>query len=61
MNASNIGVQLMTIEAAVNRDRRKIYQAAMLDPHTAAELNIHDIIQMCDELIEAHGEYMKDY
>ena len=61
MNASNIGVQLMTIEAAVTRDRKKIYQAAMLDPHTAAELNIHDIISMCDELIAAHGDYMKDY
>ena len=61
MNASNIGVQLMTIEAAVTKDRKKIYQAAMLDPHTAAELNIGDIIKMCDELIEAHGEYMKDY
>ena len=42
-------------------DRKKIYQAAMLDPHTAAELNIHDIISMCDELIAAHGDYMKDY
>lgn len=61
MNMSNIGPQLMTIEAAVTRDRKKIYQAAMLDPHTAGELNIKDIISMCDELIEAHGEYMKDY
>ena len=28
----------------------------MLEPHTAAELNIDDIKAMCDELIEAHGE-----
>lgn len=61
MNSSNIGVQLLTIEAAVTKDRKKIYQAAMLDPHTAAELNIKDIISMCDELIEAHGDYMKEY
>lgn len=61
LNATNIGPQLMTIEAAVTKDRRKIYQAAMLDPHTGAELNIRDIIRMCDELIEAHGDYMKDY
>ena len=33
----------------------------MMDPHTAAELNIPDIISMCDELIAAHGEYMKEY
>jgi alpha-galactosidase len=26
----------------------------MLDPHTAAELSLDDIIKMCDELIEAH-------
>lgn len=61
MNSSNISVQLLTIEAARNRDRKKIYQAAMLDPHTAAELNIPDIIAMCDELIAAHGEYMSEY
>lgn len=61
MNSSNISAQLLTIEAAKNRDRKKIYQAAMLDPHTAAELNIPDIIAMCDELIAAHGEYMSEY
>ncbi len=61
MNSSNIGSQLLTIEAAVTKDREKIYQAAMLDPHTAAELNIDDIVSMCDELIEAHGVYMKEY
>lgn len=61
MNMTNINPQLLTIEAAVTKDRQKIYQAAMLDPHTAAELNIKDIISMCDELIAAHGDYMKDY
>ena len=58
MNQTNINVQLLTIEAARTRDKNYIYQAAMLDPHTAAELNIDDIRSMCDELIEAHGEYM---
>ena len=61
MNMSNINVQLLTIEAAVTKDRQKIYQAAIMDPHTAAELNIHDIIAMTDELIDAHGDYMKMY
>jgi len=61
MNMTNINVQLLTIEAAVTKDRNHIYQAAMLDPHTAAELNIKDIKCMCDELIEAHGNYMKGY
>ena len=61
MNMTNINVQLLTIEAAVTRKKEAVYQAAMLDPHTAAELNMDDIVAMCDELIEAHGEYMKMY
>ena len=61
MNQTNINVPLLTIEAARTRDKNYIYQAAMLDPHTAAELNIDDIRSMCDELIEAHGEYMAMY
>ena len=54
MNMTNINPQLLTIEAAVTGKREHLYQAAMLDPHTAAELSIDDIIAMCDELIEAH-------
>lgn len=61
MNQTNINVQLLTIEAARTRDRNHIYQAAMLDPHTAAELSVDDIRSMCDELIEAHGVYMEMY
>lgn len=61
MNTSNISPQLLAIEAAYTKDRNYIYYAAMMDPHTGAELNIPDIKSMCDELIEAHGEYMKEY
>lgn len=61
MNQTNINVQLLTIEAARTRDRNHIYRAAMLDPHTAAELSVDDIRSMCDELIAAHGEYMAMY
>ena len=54
MNTTNILPQLLTIEAAVTKKREAIYHAAMLDPHTAAELSIDDIRSLCDELIEAH-------
>lgn len=54
MNITNINPQLLTIEAAVTKKREAIYHAAMLDPHTAAELSIDDIVSMCDDLIEAH-------
>lgn len=61
MNISNINPQLLTIEAAVTKDRQHIYHAAMMDPHTGAELSIEDIKKMCDELIAAHGDYMADF
>ncbi len=63
MNRTNINTQLLTIEAARSKKREDIYMAAMLEPHTAAELSIDDIAAMCDELIEAHQAkgYMKEY
>lgn len=61
MNMTNINAQLLTINAAVTKKREDIYMAAMLEPHTAAELSIDEIKAMVDELIEAHGDYMKDY
>lgn len=61
MNMSNINVQLLTIEAARTKKRETIYQAAMMDPHTAGELNMDDVVKMCDELMDAHGDYMKMY
>lgn len=61
MNMSNVNVQLLTIEAAATKKKEYIYQAAMMDPHTGAELSIDDIVKMCDELIDAHGDYMKMY
>ncbi len=61
MNMTNINVHLITIEAARTRKKDTIYQAAMLDPHTAAELSIDDIVNLCDEMIEAHGPFMEMY
>lgn len=58
MNRTNINVQLLTIEAALTGSRAAVYQAALLDPHTAAELSIDEIIAMCDDLIEAHGDML---
>lgn len=61
MNRTNINVQLLTIEAAVTKKRETIYQAAMMDPHTAAELSIDDIVSLCDDLIEAHRGWLPEY
>ncbi len=61
MNMTNINTQLLTIEAAVTKKKEVIYQAAMLEPHTAAELSIDDIISLCDDLIEAHKGWLPEY
>ena len=60
MNMTNINVHLLTIEAAHTRAGKNI-SGSHVRPHTAAELSIDDIVKMCDEMIKAHGEYMKDY
>lgn len=55
---TNINVQALTVEAALTRKREHIYHAAMLDPHTAAELTLDQIWAMVDDLIEAHGDWL---
>lgn len=61
MNMTNINVHLLTIEAARTGKRDHVYQAAMMDPHTASELDIDTIKMMVDELIEAHGSWMPSF
>jgi len=58
---TNINVQALTVEAALTRKREHIYHAAMLDSHTAAELDLDQIWGLVDELIEAHGDWLPDY
>ena len=55
---TNINVQALTVEAVIKEDPRLIYQAAMFDPHTAAELDLDQIWALVDELIAAHGEWI---
>ncbi|MBS3933503.1 MAG: alpha-glucosidase/alpha-galactosidase [Truepera sp.] len=52
---TNVNVQALTVEAALSGKREHVYHAAMLDPHTAAELSIDEIWAMVDELLAAHG------
>lgn len=58
LNRTNINTQLLTIEAAITGKKEHIYHAAMLDPHTVAELSMDDIVSLCDDLIEAHGDWL---
>ncbi len=61
MMQTNINVQRLTVEAALTGKRARIYQAAMLDPHTAAELNLDQIWSLVDDLIAAHGDMLPTY
>jgi alpha-galactosidase len=61
MNMTHINVHLITIEAAVTKKKEHIYHAAMLEPHTAAELSLDDIRKMTDELLEAHKIWLPGY
>ena len=54
MNSSNIYPQLLTIEAAHTGSKEALYQAAMMDPHTGAQLSTDEIVSLCNDLIEAH-------
>ena len=58
---TNINVQLLVTEAALTKKRDLIYQAAMLDPHTAAELTIDQIYNMVDDLLEEHKDFLPEY
>lgn len=58
---TNINVQALTVEAALTGKREHIYHAAMLDPHTAAELDLDQIWSLVDELIDAHGDWLPEY
>ena len=58
---TNVNVQGLTVEAALTGKREHIYHAAMLDPHTAAELSLEQIWSLVDDLIEAHGDWLPQY
>jgi len=58
---TNINVQSLTVEAALTRRREHIYHAALMDPHTAAELDPDQVWALVNDLIEAHGDLMPEY
>ena len=45
----------------MTEDRDHIYHAAMMDPHTAAELDLDQIWALVDDLLAAHGEWLPQW
>jgi alpha-galactosidase len=58
---TSVNVQSLVVEAALTGKREHIYHAAMLDPHTAAELSLDQIWSLVDDLIAAHGSWLPAY
>jgi len=55
---TNVNVQSLAVEAAITGKREHVYHAAMLDPHTAAELTLDEIWRLVDDLLDAHGDWI---
>ena len=58
---TNINVQDLTVQALLTGNRDHIYHAAMLDPHTAAELDLDQIWALTDDLLAAHGDWLPEF
>lgn len=55
---TNLNVQELTVQALLTENREHIYHAAMLDPHTSAELDLRQIRALVDDLLAAHGDWL---
>ncbi|HEV2536114.1 MAG TPA: alpha-glucosidase/alpha-galactosidase [Streptosporangiaceae bacterium] len=58
LNRTFLNVVELTVRAALEHDRDHVYQAALLDPNTAATLTTGQTVAMCDELFEAHRDLL---
>lgn len=58
---TNVNVQELTVAALMTENREHIYHAAMLDPHTAAELDLEQIWSLVDDLLAAHGAWLPEW
>ena len=61
LNMTHIAVHNMTIQAANSLEKKDIYMAAYLDPHTRDQLTMDEIKSLCDDLIEAHGDWLPKF
>jgi alpha-galactosidase len=60
LNRTFLNVVELTVRAVLEDDRQHVYQAALLDPNAGATLTTREVVAMCDELFEAHGELMPE-
>ena len=58
---SQINVQELVVRALVDEDIEHVYHAAMMDPHTAAELDLRQIRSLVTDLLAAHGDMLPEF
>jgi alpha-galactosidase len=58
---TNINVQDLTVQALLTENVEHVYHAAMLDPHTAAELDLEQIWALTTDLLAAHGDWLPEF
>jgi alpha-galactosidase len=58
---TQINVQELVVRALVDEDIEHVYHAAMMDPHTAAELDLRQIRSLVTDLLAAHGDMLPEF
>ncbi len=60
LNRAFLNVVELTVHAVLEDRRDLVYQAALMDPNTAATLTTGQTVAMVDDLIEAHGDLIPE-
>ncbi|QOY87981.1 alpha-galactosidase [Paludibaculum fermentans] len=58
---TNVNVQLLAAEAALNADPERLVQAVAMDPLTSAVCTLGEIREMCTEMLEAQREWLPGF
>jgi alpha-galactosidase len=58
VNSSYVNANSLVVHAALTEDPAAIRQALMVDPATAAALTVDQIWALCNDLVEAHSNYL---
>jgi alpha-galactosidase len=61
LNCTNVNVQELIVEAALNGDTEAVYHAVMLDPLTAAVCTLPQIRSMVDELLAVQSQWLPQF
>jgi alpha-galactosidase len=61
LNLNNVGMQELIVRGIAEKDKKKIFQAILLDPLTAAVLTIDETHRMVEEMFAAEAKFVKGY